>query len=206
MRSFFCFLIMGALPVLGQEEPPLPGAAAPVTTASPTPAPSVPPRLTPPPQLISPDVLPPPKPSELRPEVPDLAELDAAFAPAPLGPIAEQQRMHQEWRRLRNRVRNDADLRAALRHAETAPTDLEKRQRLADYYVLLYARLVRIAPAGMRDYLENKKREALSTLPQPRVRPEAFPELRAATPTPAPTTSPAPAERMVPSADARLGR
>jgi hypothetical protein len=124
-----------------------------------------------------------------RPPVPTVSEIDAGFAPKPLSPEMDNHRRHIEWRKLRNRVQNEAAVRQALVHAQTAPTDLAKRKRLRDYYELLYARMGAGATADMKAFLQQRKSEALATLPQPRVRPETL-RLTGANPTPAPAAAP----------------
>ena len=86
-----------------------------------------------------------------------------------------------EWRKLRNRVENDPQIKSAQKAAERASTDLQKRQLLREYYEILYRKMAAIAPPEFKPYLEKRKTEAMSTLPQPRVRPASVP------PTPRPT-------------------
>src|SRR5204863_624235 len=77
--------------------------------------------------------------------VPERAQIDEIFKQTSLGKEADERRLHIEWRSLQNRVVNDPDIVAAKRAAETARTDLEKRQRLRDYYDLYYGRLRALA-------------------------------------------------------------
>lgn len=119
--------------------------------------------------------------------------LDQGFSPAPLSAAAESQRQHVEWRRLRNAVQNDADLKAALRAATEARTDLEKRKLLGRYYDLFYDRMIARAAPDMKIYLLARKREAVGLLPQPRVRPGVAMSRTAGvapSPTPVPKATP----------------
>ena len=144
----------------------------PSTTPSPAPTP-----IATPADLIPPNILPAPAkaPAPPAPSVPTIPQLDEGFKVGPISQPAENRRLHAEWRRLRNKVENDPEIRAARVIAEKAKTDLEKRKLLRRYYELLYAKLNAIAEPDFRPYLENRKREVLAMLPQPRVRPEAPP-------------------------------
>lgn len=164
-------LVLAAVSPSQAQDAPLPKPETQDPAESPRPrAESSPP----PPQLIPPDVLPLPQvlPSEIAPNIPGIEQLDESLKQPPLSPAAENQRRQIEWRRLRNRVRNDNELKAAVARAEAAGTDLERRQLLRRYYQLLYGKLAAIAPADMKSYLEDRKNEALNGLSQPRVRPE----------------------------------
>lgn len=156
------------LPFAGSaQDTPLP---SPDAGGSVTPIPE--PAVTPPPPIIDPRLLVLPDEKEPpRPIVPEIPALDDAFRPAPLSAAAEEQRQHIQWRRLRNVVQNDGDVRAALAAATAAPTDLEKRKLLGRYYDLYYDRMMARAAPDMRKYLLARKREAVGLLPQPRVRP-----------------------------------
>ena len=55
--------------------------------------------------------------------------------------------------------------------ATASQTDLEKRKMLGRYYDLLYDKIMARAPREMKDYLTARRREAVGSLPQPRVRP-----------------------------------
>ena len=177
--------------LLRAQDAPLPRPAtqdpAPLEL-TPTPATATPPAA---PELIPADILPPPDPSAPTPllDIPTIEQLDEGLKPPPLSPAAEAHRQHLEWRKLRNRVQNDPAVKAAFARAESARTDLEKRKLLARSYELFYRKAAALAPADMKSYLADRKREQLALLPQPRVRPEtALP-----TPTPAPAgSSPAP--------------
>ena len=53
--------------------------------------------------------------------------------------------MRIEGRQLRNQTVNDPAVQAAKRYAQSAPTDLEKRHRLRDYYDVYYQRMSALA-------------------------------------------------------------
>ena len=194
VRSSLLFLLLllafawsaGQSHVRAQEAPlPKPATQQPAPL-EPTPTPSA--EITPAsppsaPDLIPADILPPPDqtaPAPL-PDIPTIEQLDEGLKPPPLSPAAEAYRLHVEWRKLRNRVQNDPAVKAAFARAEAARTDLEKRKLLARYHELFYRKMTAIAPPEMKTYLNDRKREQLAALPQPRVRPETAPP----TPTPA---------------------
>ena len=103
---------------------------------------------------------------------PPLEELDAAFKRSSLGQAVEEQRMHVEWRRLKNRTVGNPDIVAAKAAAENADTDLEKRNLLRAYYKLYYGRMEALAATPeLKAYIEGKKNAILASLDQPRVRP-----------------------------------
>ncbi len=150
----------------------------------PTPTPAGVALPTPPPQLIPDDILPAPDlsptPGGVQPQT-TIQELDDSLQAKPVNPESENRRLHIEWRKLRNRVQNDPEVRAALARAEAARTDLEKRKLLARYFEIFFGKMIAIGPAEMKDYLLARKQEHLATLPQPSVRPPL-----AGSPTPAP--------------------
>ena len=160
---FSCALLVSA------QEPPLPAA-----TETPTASPSVRPDLNIPeiPLTVEPAPLVPntsPAPSK---SAPPLEELDAAFKTSSLGKAVEQQRMHVEWRKLKNRTVHDPEVVAAKAAAEKARTDLEKRNLLRASYKLHYTRMQALASTPeVKAYLEEKKKSILSSLDQPHVRP-----------------------------------
>ena len=150
----------------------------------PTPTPVITPAAPPAaPDLIPADILPPPDPAAPAPlpDIPTIEQLDEGLKPPPLSPAAEGYRLHVEWRKLRNQVQNDPAVKAAFARAEAARTDLEKRRLLARYHELFYRKMIAAAPPDMKAYLNDRKKEQLASLPQPRVRPETAPP----TPTPA---------------------
>ncbi len=106
------------------------------------------------------------------PEVPELSQLDQAFKQTSLGKAADQYRLRIEWRKLLNRVGHEPGVIAAKTAAESSRTDLEKRERLRDYYNIYYGRMRALASsAEMKSALDTFKAEHLKLLDQPRVRP-----------------------------------
>ncbi len=129
-----------------------------------------------------PTTVPAATPSNL-PDVPELSKLDEAFKQTSLGKEADEFRLRVEVRRLQNLTVNDAAVIAARAAAESARTDLEKRQRLRDYYNIYYDRMrALISSAETKAALDKSKVQHLALLNQPRVRPETD----AAVPTAAP--------------------
>src|SRR6266481_3909485 len=122
------------------------------------------------------------------PELPGISQLDQTFKqPRSLGPQADELRLHREWRQLKNRTVNDAAVQAAKAFAQAAPTDLEKRNRLRDYYNIYYQRMSALTTnAEIKLALEAFKGNHQSLLAQPRVRP---------TPPGSPTPPPPPAQK-----------
>ena len=118
------------------------------------------------------------------PALPERAQIDEVFKQTSLGKEADDRRLHIEWRQLQNEIVNDQDIVAAKRAADTARTDLEKRQRLRDYYQLYYGRMrVRARSAEMKNALDQMKLAHLGQITQARVRHETDSGL----PTPSPT-------------------
>ena len=108
----------------------------------------------------------------VSPNVPELSQLDQVFKQTSLGKEADERRLHIEWRHLANQAANDPDVVAAKSVVHTARTDLEKRQRLREYYELYYGRMrARAATAEMKTALDALKAAHLSHINQPRVRP-----------------------------------
>jgi hypothetical protein len=116
--------------------------------------------------------------------VPERAQIDEIFKQTSLGKEADERRLHIEWRQLQNQIVNEPDIVAAKRSAESARTDLEKRQRLRDYYDLYYGRIRVLARSGeMKTALDQLRIAHLSQITQPQVRHETD----AGLPTPSPT-------------------
>jgi len=89
---------------------------------------------------------PSPTPPPNGPELPELKQLDDSFnKPKSLGKDADTLQVHALWRQLKNRTVNDPDVQAAKKYAQAAPTDLEKRKRLSDYYEVYYRRMSALA-------------------------------------------------------------
>jgi len=133
-----------------------------------------------------PEATAPASPEPAVPDVPELSQLDEAFKQKSLGKEADLRRLHIEWRQLKNQVVNDPSIRAAKASALAARTDLEKRNRLRNYYNVYYDRMSALAAsAEMKLALETLKTTYFKSIDQPRVRPSP-------TPTPAPGASPSP--------------
>ena len=128
-----------------------------------------------------------PSPPPNGPELPELKQLDQSFKPPSLGADADGAKMRVEWRQLRNRTVNDAAVQAAKAFAQAAPTDLEKRKRLREYYDIYYQRMSALATTPeIKLALQALKTTHEGLLAQPRVRP---------TPPGSPTPQPAPAKK-----------
>ena len=187
-----------ALPSLPAQDPPLPKDDAPgATETSPSPAPSVPAPIAIPEELLrEPQGAP-----STAPEVPTIPQLNESFKPAPLSPAAQQQQLNVESRKLRNRVQNERQIKAALAHAEAAPSDLEKRKRLARYYDLYYGRMVALAATPeLKKFIRDRQTETLVSLKQPRVRPELLSNVGKPDPAaPKPKSSAAPSAAVSPT-------
>ena len=147
------------------------------------------PRQSPLPQVLPPlpqpeGTSPSPAPSEQlettstsqTPRIPSLNELDQMFKQSSLGKEADEARLHQQWRNVSNSVRNDPDLVAAHARAESAKTDLLKRQQLRAYYMMYYDRMkAKAATPELKNYIDGRKAEHLAALAQNKVRPSATP-------------------------------
>ena len=133
-----------------------------------------------------PDVMATIPPEPVAPNVPELSQLDEAFKQKSLGKEADQHRLHIEWRQLKNQVVNDPSVRAAKAAALVARTDLEKRNRLRNYYNVYYDRMSALAAsAEMKLALEALKTTYFQSIDQPRVRPSpGVSPSPSATPTP----------------------
>src|SRR5947208_1054370 len=133
-------------------------------------------------------------PEPLVPNGPELSQLDEAFKQKSLGKEADQRRLHIEWRELKNRVVNDPSVRAAKAVALAARTDLEKRDRLSNYYTVHYDRMSALASsAEMKLALNAWKTLYFKAIDQPRVRPSPTPSsqtLAASLKLPATSTQP----------------
>jgi hypothetical protein len=162
-------LILGIVLVCAQE-PPLPAA-----TETPPPSPSVRPQIDIPeiPMTVEPSPLVPNSSPAPKKTVPSLPELDAAFQHSSLGQAVEEQRLHLEWRKLKNRVGADPEVVAAKKAIPSARTELDKRKLTRSYYKIYYAHMQALAETPeIKAYLEQRKNEILNSLAQPNVRPE----------------------------------
>jgi hypothetical protein len=132
-----------------------------------------------------------PTPPPNGPELPELKQLDDSFKPKSLGKDADALRVHVLWRELRNRTVNDPEVQTAKKYAQAARTDLEKRNRLRNYYEVYYQRMSALATTPeLKVALQALKDNHQNMLAQPRVRPSPTPEV-SGTPSPTPTGTPA---------------
>jgi hypothetical protein len=124
------------------------------------------------------------------PELPEISQLDQTFSkPRSLGTEADAARVHVEWRQLKNRTVNDPQVQAAKAYAQAARTDLEKRNRLRNYYNIYYERMSALATTPeIKLALQGLKSSHQGVLAQPRVRPT--PDTSTPTPTPSGTSPP----------------
>jgi hypothetical protein len=131
-------------------------AAQPAVTSSPTPI----------------EQLAPPAIASPTPILPELETLDQAFNQTGLGKDADELRMRVEMRKLQNQIALDPDVIAAKTAANAATTDLEKRERLKEYYEKCYGLMSQKAStAGLKAAITRTKQEKIALLAQPRVRP-----------------------------------
>ena len=131
-----------------------------------------------------------PTPPPNGPELPELKQLDDRFKPKSLGKDADELRVHVLWRELKNRTVNDPEVQAAKKYAQAARTDLEKRNRLRNYYDIYYQRMSALATTPeLKLALQALKTDHQNILEQPRVRPSPTPEI-SGTPSPTPTSTP----------------
>ena len=133
---------------------------------------------------------PSPTPPPNGPDLPELKKLDESFKANSLGKAADELQVHALWRKLKNRTVNDPDVQAAKKYAQAARTDLEKRNRLHDYYEIYYKRMSALATTPeLKLALQALRDVHQAMLAQPRVRPSPTPE-PSGTPSPTPTTTP----------------
>jgi len=163
--SIFSVMLVGAaLVIRGQEAAP-PSVDLYEGQEQPEPTPSLPPN---------------------GPELPELKQLDQSFKPPSLGVDADGAKVRIEWRQLRNRTVNDPAVQAAKIYALSARTDLEKRNRLREYYDIYFQRMTALAAPEIKLSLQAFKTSHEALLAQPRVRP---------TPPGSPTPQPAPPKK-----------
>ena len=131
-----------------------------------------------------------PTPEPNGPELPELKQLDDSFKPKSLGKDADALRVHVLWRELKNRTVNDPEVQAAKKYAQAARTDLEKRNRLHNYYEIYYQRMSALATTPeLKLALQALKSDHQNLLDQPKVRPSATAEA-SGTPSATPTSTP----------------
>ena len=130
---------------------------------------------------------PAPTAPSIVPDVQELSQLDEIFKQTSLGKTADDYRLHLEWRRLRNQVVNNPDVMAAKKAAESARTDLERREQLRQYYNIYYAHMQALAKdPQVKSGLNVMEAAHLELLSQSRVRPSPSPS-----PVASPVSSPA---------------
>jgi hypothetical protein len=181
MKFFIVAALSSCASLLLAQEPPLPAA-----TETPAPSPSARPQLDIPeiPMEVEPSPLVPNTSATPKKNIPSISELDTAFPHSSLGQAAEEQRLHLEWRKLKNRASLDPEVAAAKKAIDTARarTDVEKRNLMRTYYKVFYAHMLVLAETPeIKAYLEQRKKDALNNLAQPNLRPE---------PTPRPSATP----------------
>ena len=177
--ALFLFITLAWIRLGTAQEPPLPSP-----TGTPAPTPPTRPELNIPdiPMTVEPSPLGPNTSATPKKNVPSITELDAAFQHSSLGQAVEEQRLHLEWRKLKNRTSDDPEIVAAKKAAGAARTELEKRNLLRSYYRILYERMQALADTPeLKAYLRQKKDEIIAGFAQPHVRPD---------PTPRPSASP----------------
>ncbi len=167
--SIILITLVGMVPILRGQEAAPPTVDLYEGQEQPEPTPSIPPN---------------------GPDLPEISQLDQNFSkPRSLGKEADEARVHVAWRQLRNRTVNDPEVQAAKAYAQAARTDLEKRNRLRNYYNVYYQRMSALATTPeIKLALEALKTTHQGMLDQPRVRPTPIRE--GATPTPAPSATP----------------
>jgi hypothetical protein len=149
--SIFSVMLVGAALVIRAQEAAPPSVDLYEGQEQPEPTPALPPN---------------------GPELPELKQLDQSFKPPSLGTDADGAKMRIEWRQLRNRTVNDPAVQAAKTYAQSARTDLEKRNRLREYYDIYYQRMSALATTPeIKLQLQSLKTSHEGLLAQPRVRP-----------------------------------
>src|SRR3954451_9327025 len=115
---------------------------------------------------------PPPAEPSATPALPELSALDQAFNQTGLGKEADEMRIRTEMRSLQNQVARDAAVLSAKSAADHARTDLEKRERLREYYEITYGLMSQKASSSaLKAAVAASKQEHIAQLAQPRVRP-----------------------------------
>ncbi|MEO5718686.1 MAG: hypothetical protein ABIR29_08965 [Chthoniobacterales bacterium] len=143
------------------------------SAAVPSPAPSGTESVEPP-SLIPPNILPAPESVPKIPVAPELDLLNSYFKSTSLGKAADEHRLHLQMATLEIRIRNDEDLHALKAAAMQAPTDLERRHRLKDYYEHYFGNLSALATTpDLKAYVAAQLAARKLSLLQPRVRHES---------------------------------
>lgn len=125
--------------------------------------------LSPSPKPNTPGTGPSPTPT---PPLPELSRLDEAFKKTSIGKDADENRERVEIRVAQNSVMNNPVIVDAKHAASVARTDLEKRDRLRDYYNIYYGEIRRfVSNEDTKKLVDELKADHLKMLDQPRVRP-----------------------------------
>ena len=119
------------------------------------------------------EVAPAPSPSPATtPALPELSALDQAFKQTGLGQEADELRIRVQMRKLQNDVSSNPAVLAAKAAADAATTDLEKRERLREYYNITYGLMAQKASSSdLKGAIVEAKQLHIALLAQPRVRP-----------------------------------
>ena len=170
-RAIFLLSLSLLVRIATGQEPPLP-----VATPTPAASPSARPELNIPDIPIEPSPLVPNTAPTPKKNLPSIQELDTAFQHSSLGAVVEEQRLHLEWRKLKNRASDDPEVVAAKKAIDRAKTDVEKRELMRTYYKIFYAHIQALAETPeVKAYVEAKKNEMINSLAQPHLRPEPTP-------------------------------
>ncbi len=173
----FLSVIAGSGAVLAQSSPgpdntSAQAANAQTAAADPAPSPSATAPVEPP-SLIPPNILLAPASLPKAPTAPELDLLNSYFKSTSLGKAADEHRLHLQMAALETRIRNDEDLHALQATALRAPTDLERRLRLEEYYGLYFGKLRGFASTPeLKTYIDAQEAAHKLLLLQPRVRHE----------------------------------
>ncbi len=168
--SFFAVAAFAQSPAPVDTSVQAANAETAASAAAPSPSATVP---VEPPSLIPPNILPPPLSLPKTPAAPEIEQLNSYFKSTSLGKKADEHRLHVQMVALETRIRNDADLHALKAAALRAPTDLERRHGLKEYYELYFAKLrAGASTPELKEYLAAQEATRKLTLLQPRVRHE----------------------------------
>ncbi|HEY3662063.1 MAG TPA: hypothetical protein VGL24_02815 [Chthoniobacterales bacterium] len=173
----FLSVLAGSGAALAQSSPgpdntSVQAANAETATADAAPSPSATAPVEPP-SLIPPNILPAPASLPKAPAAPELDLLNSYFKSTSLGKAADEHRLHLQMVALETRIRNDEDLHALRAAALRAPTDLERRHGLEEYYGLYFGKLRALASTPeLKTYLNAQEAAHKLLLLQPRVRHE----------------------------------
>lgn len=163
-------------------------STVPLPDAQPNPAPA---GVAP---AVVPGAQPSPTPLSLIPETPastSRPHRSSSSAPAAAGPAAPVRKNKTEantqdvadrvkFREAKTKALRDEKIQEQLSLAEAAKTEPEKRAALKRYYLLLYARILKI-DGSIKKLVSQRQEQSLKQLDQSNVRPEEYQEHSAAT-------------------------